>query len=64
MYPFYRSMPYYPAVWGYPYAFGGYGGYGNFNSTNLLGSAVANNSLINTGSVLGVTQTATPTVIW
>jgi hypothetical protein len=57
-------MPYYPAVWGYPYAFGGYGGYGNFNSTNLLGSAVANNSLINTGSVLGVTQTATPTVIW
>lgn len=62
MYPFYRSIPYYPpVVWGYPYM--PYGGYGGFSS-NIIGSAIANNSLINTGTAFGITQTATPTVIW
>ena len=44
-------------VWGYagiPYA-----NYGN----NIIGSAVANNSLINTGLAAGIVQNATPTVI-
>lgn len=67
VYPFYRRTPYqysypYPS-WGYggfsPY-FGGYGGYG----TNIIGSAIANQSVVNTGSIAGFTQTATPTVIW
>ena len=58
LYPFYRSygMSPYP-VWGYagiPYA-----NYGN----NIIGSAVANNSLINTGLAAGIVQNATPTVI-
>ena len=58
LYPFYRS--YVPA----PYPIWGYSGYpiGNFG-TNIVGSAIANNSLVNTGTAVGVIQTATPTVI-
>ena len=58
VYPFYRS-PYmfggYP--YGYPYGYGG-------TSTNVIGSAIANQSLVNTGGMIGVNQIATPTVIW
>ena len=58
IYPFYRS-PYmfggFP--YGYPYGYGGV-------STNVIGSAIANQSLVNTGSMIGVNQIATPTVIW
>jgi hypothetical protein len=52
----------YPFTYGYGSGFG-YGGYGGFGS-NIIGSAVANQSLINTGSITGVNQIATPTVIW
>lgn len=61
-YPFYRS----PHAFGYGYPAYGYGypypayGYGN----NIIGSAIGTNSVINTGSITGVTQTTTPTVIW
>lgn len=64
MYPFYRSPfigGFAPGFgWGYP----GFGGFGGFGSSNIIGSAVANQSLVNTGSMLGVNQIATPTVIW
>ena len=70
MFPFYRS----PLVNGFNPGFGwgnggyggygGYGGWGGYGSTNIIGSAVANQSLINTGNMLGVNQIATPTVIW
>ena len=63
MYPFYRS----PFIGGFGPGFGwGYPGYGwgNYSSSNIIGSAVANQSLVNTGNMLGVNQTATPTVIW
>ena len=43
--------------YGYPYGYGGV-------STNVIGSAIANQSLVNTGSMIGVNQIATPTVIW
>ena len=53
--PFYRS-------WGFPaYGFGYPWGFGSFG-TNIVGSAIANQSLINTGSIVGVSQIATPTV--
>ena len=57
--PFYRS-------WGFPaYGFGYPWGFGSFGfSNNIVGSAIANQSLINTGSIVGVSQVATPTVIW
>lgn len=58
IYPFYRS-PY--ILGGYPYGIPyGYGGY----SSNVIGSAIANQSLVNTGTAIGVNQVATPTVIW
>jgi len=50
---------------GYPYGYGGYGGYGYGGySSNIIGSAIANQSLVNTGTAIGVNQVATPTVIW
>jgi hypothetical protein len=56
----YPSMGYgYPA-WGFP----GYAGYNSYNGINAIGSAISNQSLINTGSAIGITQTSTPTVIW
>lgn len=67
MYPFYRS-PYYGG-YGYP-GFGfGYGAvpgfsYGNYNSVNAIGSAISNQSIVNTGSAIGITQISTPTAIW
>lgn len=60
-YPFYRSFGYAPypyPVWGYS----GYPSYANYGS-NIVGSAIANNSLINTGTAMGISQVATPTVI-
>jgi len=53
-YPYYPT-PYYPGVMPY---------YGNTYSSNIIGSAIANQSLINTGSMFGVNQIANPTVIW
>lgn len=69
LYPFYRSpfiggLGYgygYPGYPGYP----GYGGYYNANVGNIIGSAVANQTMttIGTGAIGGI-QTATPTVVW
>jgi hypothetical protein len=65
MFPFYRS-PYiggygYPG-YGYPY---NYGGYYNSNVSNILGSAVANQTMTTIGAgAIGGIQTATPTVVW
>jgi hypothetical protein len=47
-----------------PYGYGGYGNYGNYSSSNVIGSAISNQNLVNTGNMIGVNQTATPTVIW
>jgi hypothetical protein len=63
MFPFYRS-PFigYPAYPFYP----GYGpGYYNNNISNIVGSAVANQSMntIGAGAIGGI-QVATPTVVW
>lgn len=63
LYPFYRS-PYigYPAYPVYP----GYGpGFYNNNVSNIIGSAVANQSMntIGAGAIGGI-QVATPTVVW
>lgn len=59
--PFYRGWGYpaYGFGYGYPWGFGGYG-----YSSNIIGSAIANQSLVNTGTISGVSQIATPTVIW
>jgi hypothetical protein len=68
MYPNYL-LPYLghhaqPYSYPYPY-YGGYGNvYGNYTTSNIIGSAIANQSLINTGNMFGVNQIATPTVIW
>lgn len=63
LYPFYRSFaipyPYINPVWG----FGGIPNTFGFGS-NIIGSAIANQSVVNTGNIAGFTQTATPTVIW
>ena len=55
LFPYYRS-------WGFarPWPYPVWGGVG----INAIGSAFANQSLINTGTMTAVTQTATPTVIW
>jgi hypothetical protein len=63
LWPNYRSSYFYPYAYpnfgyGYPY------GYGNYSSSNIIGSAIANQSLVNTGTAVGVNQIATPTVIW
>jgi hypothetical protein len=67
MYPNYRSSYFYPYAYpnfgyGMPYGYGY--GYGNYSSSNIIGSAIANQNLVNTGNMVGVNQTATPTVIW
>jgi hypothetical protein len=65
MFPFYRS----PFIGGYGYpVFPGYGygqGYYNNNVSNVIGSAVADQSMntIGAGAIGGI-QVATPTVIW
>ena len=68
LYPSYRRAAY-PYPYPYPYwGYGGfspyYGGYGGGYGSNIIGSAVANQSVVNTGNIAGFTQTATPTVIW
>jgi hypothetical protein len=55
-YPYYRSFGY-SSPWGYPF------GYVNYGS-NIIGSAVANQSMNTIGAgAIGGTQIATPTVI-
>jgi|Laugresp1bdmlbsn_1035097.scaffolds.fasta_scaffold06965_3 hypothetical protein len=55
-YPIIRPHPYlYPIVTPY---------YGNYYSSNVIGSAISEQSLINTGNMFGVNQISTPTVIW
>ena len=64
--PFYRGYGFgYPA-YGYGYPTWGYGGYGNFGGygSNVIGSAVVGQSVINTGTASGINQIATPSVIW
>lgn len=63
MFPFYRS----PFIGGYGYpAYPGYGyGYYNNNVSNIIGSAVANQSMTTIGAgAIGGIQVATPTVVW
>lgn len=57
-YPYYRSFgyPVYPTPWANPY--------GPNYSSNIIGSAVSNQNLVNTGNAIGVNQISTPTVIW
>jgi hypothetical protein len=62
IYPYYRYspvpyMPYYGgAGWGYP-------GYANYGS-NIIGSSIANNELINTGTATDISQIANPINFW
>jgi len=64
LYPFYRS----PFIGGYGYGYGypyNYGGYYNNNVSNVIGSAVANQTMTTIGAgAIGGIQTATPTVVW
>lgn len=66
LFPFYRS----PFIGGYGYPGYGYGynpgyGYYNNNISNIVGSAVANQTMTTIGAgAIGGIQTATPTVIW
>ena len=63
LFPFYRS----PFIGGYGYpVYPGYsyGYYGN-NVSNIIGSAVANQTMTTIGAgAIGGIQTATPTVVW
>lgn len=60
MYPFYRSPYIGNFSYGYPYNYGGY-----YNATNIIGSAVANQSMNTIGAgAIGGTQIAAPTAIW
>jgi hypothetical protein len=67
-YPIYRS-PFiggygYPPSYGYGYPYN-YGGYYNNNVSNIVGSAVADQSMNTIGAgAIGGTQIATPTHIW
>jgi len=63
IYPFYRSpYTFMPSPWATPY---GYGNYGNYSSSNIIGSAVANQNMNTIGiGAIGGTQIATPTVVW
>jgi hypothetical protein len=63
VYPFYRSpYTFMPSPWSVPY---GYGNYGNYSSSNIIGSAVANQNMNTIGiGAIGGTQIATPTVVW
>ncbi len=60
IYPFYRSpYTFMPTPWGVPYS------YGNYSSSNIIGSAVANQNMNTIGiGAIGGTQIATPTVVW
>jgi hypothetical protein len=69
-YPYYR-YPIVPVVgWGYPYGGGGAGGYGyggygyGYGGNNVIGSAISNQGITNTGIMAGVSQSSNPTVIW
>jgi hypothetical protein len=64
LYPFYRSP--YIGGYGYPgYGYPSYGGYYNNNVSNVIGSAVANQSMTTVGAgAIGGIQVATPTVVW
>lgn len=57
--------PFYNPYFGYG-GFGGYGGgYGGFSSgINTIGSQFSSQSLVNTGTYTGSTQTQSPTNIW
>jgi hypothetical protein len=59
-YPYYRSPYSYGSI--YPYPTPTYG-YPSYYGVNAIGSAIAMNSVINTGSMFDVTQIASPTVI-
>lgn len=65
--PFYRSGWSYPQF-GYGYGYGyptwGLGGYGGYYGTNIVGSAIAGQSVINTGTATGINQIASPSVIY
>jgi hypothetical protein len=65
LYPFYRS-PYYGGYGGYGYSYPYYGGgYYNNNVSNVIGSAVADQTMTTIGAgAIGGIQTATPTVVW
>ena len=62
MYLGYR-YPYYRSPYGSIYPYPAYG-YPSYYGVNAIGSAIAMNSVINTGSMFGVTQIASPTVIY
>jgi len=63
LYPNYRSSYFFP--YAYPnYSYGIPYGYGNYSSSNVIGSAISNQNLVNTGNMFGVNQTSTPTVVW
>lgn len=66
LFPFYRS-PFigYPVYPGYSYGYGYGPGYYNNNVSNIIGSAVANQTMTTIGAgAIGGIQTATPTVVW
>ena len=55
---------YYPGYLN-PYAvYPAYPFYGNYYGSNIIGSAVANQNMVNTGTAVGVSQVANPTNIW
>ncbi|CAB4130165.1 hypothetical protein UFOVP116_302 [uncultured Caudovirales phage] len=56
-YPWWGRTP-----WGSPNWY--IGGYSYNAGTNIYGSAIANQSVINTGSIAGFNQIASPTVIF
>jgi hypothetical protein len=63
LYPYYRwGVPGY----GYPIGYPTWGNLGSVNyGSNVIGSAIANQGFVNTGTLVGnTTQTASPTVIW
>lgn len=66
--PYYRSpYSFYPYYGGgsYGYApFGGYGGYGSYYGINSIGSQFSNQSLVNTGSMIGSSQIQSPINMW
>ena len=61
-FPFYRSP--FVGSFGFGYPLFGFGGFNSFGGINAVGSAIANQSLINTGTASGINQIASPTVIW
>jgi hypothetical protein len=60
-------FPYYSYInpYSYPFEAGAYGGFSNYNfGVNAFQSQIANQSLINTGTMAGVNQVFSPTQIW